>query len=164
MGCQGKEGIKKQQEFLSGIENISNGIKEFIQDIKGVKTGKKSSINLGQVDSRTTGAIKEKLNIDISDYTRVIDNFAINHVFKRHGGDIEYKRGQIPITDDDFLFYQDIVTKWDSIKTSTTKQGRDAIIYEKQYLDTVYVVEEIRTGKKDIFLQLQILQKNLTHR
>lgn len=85
------------------------------------------------------------------DFNHVIDNAAIRHTFKQHGGKNEEKRGQIPITDADFGRIPDVVENYDEITVADGKRGDVNIIYSRTYEDgTTVFVEEKREKRKEL--------------
>lgn len=151
MNCQGKKGLEKQKEVLKEGVSIGNALKEFVQKAREVRENTKAEIEMPSPSGRFVSFVKSVLDLDIAGYKRKIDNYAIKHIFNSHGKETELKRGQIPVSEDDFIFYDDIVTNYDKIaRGGKTKQGRDTIAYLKHYGDTIYVVEEVRTGKKTL--------------
>ena len=85
------------------------------------------------------------------DFNHVIDNAAIRHTLKQHGGKNEEKRGQIPITDADFGRIPDVVENYDEITVADGKRGDVNIIYSRTYEDgTTLFVEEKREKRKEL--------------
>lgn len=85
------------------------------------------------------------------DFNHVIDNAAIRHTLKQHGGKNEEKRGQIPITDADFGRIPDVVENYDEITVVDGKRGDVNIIYSRTYEDgTTVFVEEKREKRKEL--------------
>lgn len=99
--------------------------------------------------------------IDIDDtYKHVIDNYAINHALKKHAGETERKRGQMPLEDKDFENIEEIVTDYDSI-TIDRNGNKEIIKYQKTYPDgTTYYVEEVRSGRKELAMVTMYKHKN----
>lgn len=85
------------------------------------------------------------------DFNHTIDNSAIRHILKQHGSESEEKRGQTPVTDDDFERISEIVANYDNVEPGNTKGTNPTIVYSKTFEDgtTVYV-EEKRNGKKEL--------------
>lgn len=93
---------------------------------------------------------EEGINVT-SAYNHVIDNNAIRHALKAHGGPHEEKRGQVPITDADLALIEDIVAHYDNISVNAERRDVPRIIYSKSYEDgTTIYVEEQRTGRKEL--------------
>ena len=116
--------------------------------------------------------ISDRLRTDLAqrgiiltpDYNHVIDNNAIRHALKKHGGKHEEKRGQIPLTDIDFERIEDVVTNYDQIRIEQGKRNDINIIYSKTYEDgTTIFVEEKRDGRKELAAVTMWKKKNFTH-
>ncbi len=151
MDCHGKKGLGKQKKVLSNVIDSGAKIKEFVNQVKRLKGNDKKEIYVKAPDKTFISFVKDKMGFDLTGYKRKIDNYAVKHIFKKHATQKEKLRGQIHITEDDFLFYDDIVTNYDKIaKSHKTKIGRDAIIYMKKYEDTIYVIEEVRNKHKEL--------------
>ena len=133
---------------------------------------------ISKAKSSATGIIKkiiapttERLRLDLSDkgvniddsYNHVIDNNAIRHTLKNHGGKSEEKRGQVPVTEEDFERLEDVVTNYDKVEVEIGKRGNENIIYSKTYEDgnTIFV-EEKRAGRKELAAVTMWKTKNPT--
>lgn len=96
-------------------------------------------------------------------FNHVIDNHAIRHAIKQHGGESELKRGQVPITDADFERIPDVIENYDNIEVENGKRGEDNIIYSKSYPDgTTIYIEEKRDGRKELAAVTMWKKKNTT--
>jgi len=92
------------------------------------------------------------LGISIDETWRhTLDNNAVRHAIKSHGGPKEILRGQIPITDHDLMRIPEIVTTYEELTSEKNKRGQDVIIYTKTMEDGVtFYVEEIRLGRLEL--------------
>jgi len=90
--------------------------------------------------------------VDVRDYTHVIDSSAVRHILKRHGNkQKEQVRGQLPITEDDLTRLPEIIGNPDAVEyAGKTRVGREAVRYAKVLGDEIFVVEEARTGRKQL--------------
>lgn len=128
---------------------------------------------------RTAGALIKKVVAPVSDrikndlslqgveidegYKHVIDNNAIRHALKNHGGQKEKLRGQIPITDSDFEKIPDIVENYDTVTVESSKRNDVNIIYSKTYDDGVTLfVEEKRNKRKELAAVTMRKKRNFT--
>ena len=85
------------------------------------------------------------------EYRHVMDNFSYHHIRARHSGKREILRGQIPITDNDFIRIPEIIARYDSLVLSTNKIGNDVLLYRRMFDDGIlYLAEEIRRGRKEL--------------
>ena len=84
-------------------------------------------------------------------YTHSIDSFAMRHINSHHGNQVkEQSRNQIAITLDDIALIPRIITNPDSIKSNINNQGKNVLIYSKNFDGILCYLEEIRTGKKQL--------------
>jgi len=85
-----------------------------------------------------------------------IDSREVRHAMNEHGNPaIESARGQEAIVPEDYLKIPDVVKGYDSVTAITTDKGFPGLMYKKQIDGSVYVVEELRTGRKELaFLSL----------
>lgn len=100
--------------------------------------------------------------VDVDDsYKHVIDNNAIRHALKKHGGQQEVKRGQIPLTDADFDRISDIVENYHTIDIENGKRNDINIRFSKSYEDgTTIYVEEKRDRRKELAMVTMWKTKN----
>ena len=77
--------------------------------------------------------ILQKTGLDVTGYTRVLDNYGVRHTIKQHGNaGRESKRGQIAVTLEDFEKILVITSQPDDVFTDgKNKMGRDVIVYVK---------------------------------
>jgi hypothetical protein len=104
------------------------------------------------VNNRISSKIFKDCGIDLKNYKHIIDNYSILHIIKNHGDAIkEKKKKQLPVTIDYFKKIKSIISNPDNVYyDGKNKIGRDVIVYEKKFNDTIIYVEEIRTGKKHL--------------
>ena len=97
-------------------------------------------------------------------YNHVLDNSAIRHTLKQHGGRDEVKRGQIPITEEDLDRLPDVVENYDDVRVENGKRDNiDNIIYSKSYPDsTTIYAEEKRDKRKELAAVTMWKTKNTT--
>ncbi len=106
---------------------------------------------IAPVSSRLKNDLAAK-GVDVDDsYKHVIDNNAIRHALKKHGGQQEVKRGQIPLTYADFDRISDIVENYHTIDIENGKRNDINIRFSKSYEDgTTIYVEEKRDKRKEL--------------
>lgn len=139
------------KESGSGLFNYFTGsLSELIEQAK---------MSAGKLIKKIVAPVSDRLKNDLerngvsitNEYNHVIDNNAIRHTLKQHGGNSETKRGQVPINDSDFDKISDIVENYDGIKVENGKRGDVNIIYSKTYNDgTTIFVEEKRDKRKEL--------------
>ena len=97
------------------------------------------------------------------EFNHVIDNSAIRHTLKQHGGKNEEKRGQIPVTEADFERIPEVVNDYDEVKVEKGKRDALNLIYSKTYEDgTTVFVEEKRDKRQELAAVTMWKQKSPT--
>lgn len=131
-------------------ETIKIKINEFVLESLNSRDNINKKIKIFKVSDKIAKEIKEKTNINVLNYTHVIDKYSIKHTFKNHSNiNSELKRGLIPITLKDFERIPDVIKNFDEIKYGgKNKVGRDVIIYVKKLNGFIFYIEEIRSLKK----------------
>lgn len=102
-------------------------------------------LSLGQVENAPL--ILQKTRLDVTGFTRVLDNYGVRHTIKQHGNARqESQRGQIAVTLEDFEKILAITSEPDNIfANGKNKIGRDVIVFVKVIDGIGYRhVEEIR--------------------
>jgi hypothetical protein len=100
---------------------------------------------LGKVDNAPL--ILQKTGLDVTGFTRVLDNYGVRHTLKQHGNaKQESQRGQIAVTPEDFEKILVITSEPDNVfADGKNKIGRDVIVFVKVIDGIGYRhVEEIR--------------------
>lgn len=142
--------------------------KEILELVTFAKTSKNSvnkKIVIGKVSKTEAVKIKLKTGFNVDGYSRIIDKSSINHTLKNHGNaKTEKARGQIAVTETDFVMIPEIVKSENVIYAGKTKSGKDCLLYEYILEDVFYYVEEIRTGKKELCLTSMYKRKATTKR
>ena len=139
------------------IAQSNKDISDFVRYSKIVHGNFK--IYLGKIEKKISDFIKNEIGINIENYNISLKTDNIRKVFKDHGSiKTENPRGQIPITEEDFLNIPSIINSPDSIKISGyTKDGKPAIKFEKKIngfnVIVTYVSDKHRT------LELQTMYK-----
>lgn len=105
-----------------------------------------------KVDSGMATKIKAATGLDVSGYSHAVDGASIRHIMEAHGNPAkEALRGQKAITKADFAKLPLVVSKPTSISTGgRTLQGLETISYRRKIGDETFVVEEVRSGKKQL--------------
>lgn len=103
------------------------------------------------IDHIEADRIKKATGLDVDGYKRVIDNYAIRHILKRHGDPkTEEAKQQIAITKEDIELIPWIIDTADTIGKGETEKDVETIAYQKKVNETIYVYEEMRTGKGEL--------------
>ncbi len=122
----------------------------------------RQKLAIGKVSNDLALKAKEH-GFDIFGYIHDLDVSGVRHAYLEHGMEkTEIPRGQIPITDDDFEKIPDVLYSYDEIDFSgKNKTGLDTITYKKHMSDnTIFYVEEIRTGKQTLTINTLYKHKN----
>lgn len=117
-------------------------------------------LSLGPVQN--AALILEKTGLNVTGFTRILDNYGVRHTLKQHGDPIkEARRGQIAVTLEDFGKIGLITTEPDDIfSDGTNKIGRQIIVFVK-LMDGIgyWHVEELR-GKHKLVATDSMRKKN----
>ncbi|MBI5384144.1 MAG: leucine--tRNA ligase [Verrucomicrobia bacterium] len=110
---------------------------------------KRRRLAFAYVGASQAEQIKSATGLETCGMFHTIDSYAINHVRKRHSDEyLETKRGQIPVSAEDYLLLPEVVTAPDRIEhLGKTHQGLDVIGFAKQINGTLLVVEEVHAGR-----------------
>ena len=111
--------IPKDDDILRFVENALR-----VADRQTILT-------LGKVSNAQL--ILEKTGLNVTGFTRVLDNYGVRHTLKQHGNSVkEDRRGQIAVTAEDFAKISSITSTPDNIfADGKNKIGRDVIVFVK---------------------------------
>jgi hypothetical protein len=135
-------------------QHAAKAIRQLVGDVQRNPSGNAHAVvrYASEVHPSVVDAFKQG-GVDVSGYSHVIDSSAVRHVLNRHGSVSELQKGQLPVTKEDFAQLPNIVTNPDAVQyAGKTKIGRDAVQYLKRVGNDVVVVEEARTGRKQLAL------------
>ncbi|GMO60769.1 MAG: hypothetical protein Ta2G_20570 [Termitinemataceae bacterium] len=129
------------------VDEIEANLKNSIEKINALLLKPKDTSkgvqreSIGKVQAAEIALIKNELDIDVTGYDYTIDVSEINHTKNRHPD----------LTNKDFELIPYIILNYDTLEYSgKNKKGLDAIVYKKEFDKTTILVEEIRTGKKEL--------------
>jgi hypothetical protein len=133
----------------------------FIKNCLATPTHRQQKFSLGKLSAEEVVQLQNETGFDLTDFERIIDNYAIQHVFEKHGNPKkEELRGQIAIETEDFEKITAIVTQLEKTEMGEkSRTGRDLIKFFKTEICRYVYVEEIRNGKKQLALQAFYKQK-----
>jgi hypothetical protein len=135
-------------------------IKQLVEFAINSKNPINSKIEICIIDEFEAEILELKTGFKLVGFKRIMDKFSINHTLKNHGNvDIEKRRGQIAIIEEDFELVPQIVKSENIIHVSKNKIGNDIILYEAIIKDTFYYVEEVRRGKKELCMTTMYKRK-----
>lgn len=83
------------------VLNHDISLKNFINQSLNDKSYSKKLV-IAPISKKAVELVKKDLDIDLSNLEIGIDSNDIRHIFSNHGNEDEYKRGQIPITENNF--------------------------------------------------------------
>lgn len=132
--------------------HIVKSIEEFINQVLSSGDNVRRSMSLWKVSHEEAVMLKQKTGLDVEGYDHTIDSYSMRHIFEKHGkASTEEPHGQIPVAREDVLMIPEIIANPDSIEyAGKTRIGADSITYQKRCNGTVYYVEELRTGRKEL--------------
>ncbi len=127
-------------------------LKDFIKKVLDNPSNIQEKYSLGEISDEQAKKIKEITGQDVRGYNRVIDNFGLQHIIKKHSNEkYEANRGQIHITKEDLEKIPEITNAPDDINLlSKSKRGGIVIQFIKRIGNLFFYNEEIRTGKKEL--------------
>jgi len=142
---------------ISGSASESNdreSFEDFIKNALSVKSGFKRRY-IKKI-SKEEEDILEKIGVNANEvklYKHSIDHDTVRKIIKDHGNaSTEIPRGQLPVTSEDIEKIPEILILPDKIEllSGFSKTGLNLIRYEKRIDDILIVVEEVRTGSKEL--------------
>ncbi len=157
---------EREEKYAREIPKDKAECKERIKELLQ-KSKQEGSI----VERVVVGGITDRQKQDLNQIGVVVDklwvhsleNSAVLHTKKQHGNSkTENKREQEAITESDYELIPDILENYDKIEKSTNKdnQGRDVIIYQKEYSDgNIYYLEEVREKRKSLAFKTMYKKK-----
>ncbi len=116
----------------------------------------KLAVVVDRVDADGDLARRAELDRNLDGYSHTVDTYAIRHALMQHGDPArEAARGNVALTPADIAAIPDVLRSPDRIEPvmQTNKRGHDLIRYVKSIGDTVYYVEEVRTGRRELAMQ-----------
>lgn len=152
-----------EMSFKKPFKVRYDNLDEFLT--KGIQSGRSTFYDFGELSPETVKRIREKTNLDLSGYVHTLENYGVVHGEKKHSGESEVLRGQVPITRDDWKKANDIVNNFDDVSLMATlsKNGNQVLEFKKQIDGEVYHVSyltEIRAGRKKLVCATMWKQKN----
>ena len=106
--------------------------------------------------------ILELVGMDLKEYRRIIDNYAVRHTHKKHGHEsTEKSRGQIAVETEDFEKIVEIIQNPDAQSAGGLSNiGRQTLVSSKELEKGIYFyVEELRTKKRELAMQTLYIRK-----
>ncbi|UYZ64158.1 PBECR3 domain-containing polyvalent protein [Hymenobacter weizhouensis] len=140
------------QEFQTIQELVEYALQDGPQD-KGMYT-------FGHVSQQLSDTIWEATGKSVHQYQITINNSAIRHTIKQHGGSRERLRGQIPVEPDDFLVLEEGILAPQQIYDAGQKPGQE-VASLKFVLVTASgnVILNVHPGKRRQYLAVKTIHK-----
>lgn len=128
-------------------------LKELVAAIRN-RSNENKTISLGIVSEQVATKILADCEIDVNGYQIIVDIYAVKHIIKNHGNaEKEEKRGQIAIKTSDFELIEKVINTPDFVfYDGKNKIGRDVLQFQKLIDNRYIILEEVRTGKKQLAL------------
>ena len=143
-----------------------NSISELIEYAFNDISNQLKTFEFQNLDDEIERMMLEKLlNLNLKNFKRTIDNYAIIHTQNKHGQEnIEISRGQIAVRIEDYLLIPDVVKYADYISVGEKSNiGTELIIYEKEIEGICYFyVEEVRKKRKNLSMKTLYKRKAST--
>ena len=155
---------QKEMEDLSSnkirIVKKESDISSFVKNAKLISSNIK--LYFGKINNKIADIIDKKLGINVHNYNISLKNDDIRKIFKDHGTEkTEIPRGQVPITENDFLNIPEIINNPDNIERSgTTQQGKPAIKFEKNINGNNVVIVYVSDKHNNLEMQTMYKFKN----
>ncbi|RIK92870.1 MAG: hypothetical protein DCC73_11370 [Proteobacteria bacterium] len=125
-------------------------LRQFFRDALAAKD-RRLTLDMGPVTDAVAKSVAAETGVSVAGYRHLLDNYAVRHIQAQHGGASETLRGQLPITAEDWALLPEIVSAPDRVADAgKTRQGRAGVRFEKQIGDHYYLVEEIRTKRRQL--------------
>jgi leucyl-tRNA synthetase len=130
-------------------ELMAKEISQLVQAARESRQSPKRRLALGVVSAGQAGRLREQTGLELGGFTHVLDNYAVRHIFKKHGDDsFEQLRGLVGVTAEDFLHLPETLANPDRIESlGKNERGLDLVRFTKRWNGTLLVVEEIRVSR-----------------
>lgn len=155
------------QKEMDNIKSDKISIAQSNEDISNfVNNSRKVPGNfkmyLGKITQNASNAIKNKLGINVDNYNISLKTDDVRKIFKDHGSEkTEVPRGQIPITENDFLNIPNIINNPDIVsEAGKSPQGKPVIKFEKNINGNNVVVTYVSDKHNNLELQTMYKFKN----
>ena len=142
------------------IATSENDIRKFVDNAKSASNNLK--IYIGKIADNISQKIKDTLGFDVKGYNISIKNDAVRKILKDHGKEeTELPRGQVPITENDFLQIPNIINNPDKITDGGNNvHGKPTLQFEKNLNGNTVVVTYVSDKHNNLELQTMYKFKN----
>ena len=134
---------------------------DFVDAALADKTNAKMIFEFYELDAGQVAVLLEQSGHGLEGYRRVLDSFAVKHIFKNHGNDkTELLRGQIGVVREDFLLIERTVKTSGIVSIELSKIGNTIFVYTFEHENfRLFLVEEIRVRRKELAVLTLYKQK-----
>lgn len=164
-GGLGKFTEQEAGNLLASAKNkilgFGTSISDFVKSAISTK-GNNERLYLGKFPESVVKMVREKTGLNISGFSSIMNGTEAWHAYKDHSNSLtEQKRGQVPLTEDDFSFLPDILSAPDSVSLSPNPDsaGRVALIFAKKIGDKYVTVQGYSKGKKGLVFDTMWINK-----
>lgn len=151
------QNVSNLQETAQENIEISDSNNVLVDSIKRAISNNtsKGKTLLGKINDFAKNKIQQLLGKDVSNRQHVLNDNDIRHILKTHGNpEIENKKGQIAVTQEDIKKIPDILENPDDIIEGTKNKEGNAIRYIKQYEDNnTFVVEVVPDAGNNLIIK-----------
>ncbi|MHA7109255.1 hypothetical protein ACRTDU_03965 [Sunxiuqinia elliptica] len=123
-----------------------NDLLDLYQKAIKSKSGNKHYLNLNPLTKKQASSISQLLGgIDVSEFQHSIDESGIRHALKHR-----------EISVSDILLIPLVISDYDKVYAGNKPH---TLVYEKNFVDTVVYIEEVRQGRKKLVLKTMYKKK-----
>lgn len=134
-------------------ENARNLIQNLIEVSKRIKDEVVRVVVAGMTPKQIDDL--NKIGLDVNNvWVHSVENSRLIH--NNDHVEKEKRKGQLPISENEYLLIPTILENYDSVEMSPNKnkEGNKVIIYKKKFPNNeIYYLEEVRTGRKSLAFQ-----------
>jgi leucyl-tRNA synthetase len=142
MGAPGPRTPRSEAEWRAALA-------ELIRYAEENPGGKRQRIAFARVSEAMAARLQALTGLDLRDFAHCLDNYAVNHIFKKHGTRRELLRGQLPVEPADLELLPEIVARPDDVKyLDANLRGLPVVRFAKRVNGVLYLVEEVRAGRQ----------------
>lgn len=109
--------------------------------------------DFAKVEAQEADRIRTETGMDVAGYVHTLTDSDLLHILKRHGEGHEEWPGQEPIGRDDLLRLPEIVRDFDRAWRTDRPGAPVALWVSKRINGTVFVLQEVRTGRKKLAIK-----------
>jgi len=145
------KGSKEGGEFTGPGAAISALVEESLKAPKGRRPEgfKPKTVTYREIDEAEAARIREATGLDVAGYSHSVDQYAVEHILKKHGSEEVVSGDEIPVTREDIARIPEITSDPDElVRVGKTNHELDGIRYKKRVNGYIFFVEEVRTAKK----------------